>query len=183
VKKTLMRGAVAFGAIIIIILGIALTKPDTFRVERSISINAPAGRILPYVTDLHRWIAWSPFEKLDPAMKRTYSGSGNGTGAVYAWNGDSHAGSGRMEILDTSSTRIVIKLDFLTPVEGHNIAEFTFQSEGDSTRVTWAMYGPNHLLEKVIGVFLSMDSMLGKEFETGLASLKNAAEKQSPAMK
>jgi hypothetical protein len=182
VKKILVRGAIAFGVIVVIILAVALTKPDTFRVERSITVNTPTEKIFPYVADFHRWADWSPFEKLDPAMKKEFSGPASGKGAVYEWSGDSHAGSGRMEILDTSSTRILIKLDFLKPFEGHNTAEFVFQPEGNSTRVTWAMYGPNLFLGKVIGVFLSMDNMLGKEFETGLTSLKTAAEKQSPAI-
>lgn len=176
-KKIAVRGLIALAAVILIVLVIASTKPDTFRVERSISINAPAEKIAPFINDLHSWREWSPFEKLDPAMKRTLSGPTSGVGAVYEWEGNSNAGSGRMEIMDTLHSKITIKLDFLKPFEGHNIAEFTMVPEGNSTKVTWAMYGPNQFIGKVMTIFFSMDKMLGREFESGLVTLKAIAEK------
>jgi hypothetical protein len=111
-------------------------------------------------------------------MKRSFSGAPSGKGAAYAWEGNSKVGSGRMEILEsTPSSRLLIKLDFISPFEGHNTAEYTLVPTTDGTRVTWAMYGPAPFVSKLMGVFVSMDSMIGKDFEAGLANLKAAAEK------
>ena len=167
---------IAIVVLIVAVLAFAATKPDSFRVQRTASIQAPPERILPLISDLHAWSAWNPFEK-DPAMKRTYSGAASGRGAVYEWDGNSQVGAGRMEILDVSPTKVTIKLDFIRPFEGHNTAELTLAPRGNATDVTWAMYGPNRYLSKVMSVFMNMDTMIGKEFETGLANLKGIAEK------
>ena len=160
------------------VLGYAATRPDTFRVERAVSIKAPPEKIFPLINDFHKWSGWSPWEKMDPVMKRTHSGSAEGKGAAYAWEGNSKVGEGRMEILESSpSSKIVIKLDFIKPFEGHNTAEYTLVTNGDATEVTWAMYGPSPFISKVMQVFVSMDSMIGKDFEAGLASMKALAEK------
>ena len=160
------------------LLALAATKPATFRVQRATSIQAPPEKIFPLISDFHNWASWSPYEKLDPAMRKTYGGAANGKGAVYEWEGNSKAGKGRMEITDTSlPSKITIKLDFFKPFEGHNTAEFALDAKGDSTTVTWAVHGPNSYIAKVMSIFLSMDSLLGKEFENGLASLKTVAEK------
>lgn len=159
------------------VLIFAATKPDTFRVERATSIKAPAEKIFPLIADFHGWGAWSPYEKLDPAMKRTFSGAANGKGAVYEWDSDGKAGRGRMEITDAPApSKVAIKLDFFKPFEAHNIAEFTLEPKGDSTNVTWAMHGPNLYIGKVMSIFFNMDSMIGKDFETGLANMKALAE-------
>ncbi len=164
-------------AIVAVILVIAATRPDSFRVERSISIKAPAERIFPYIDDFHQWTAWSPWEKIDPALKRTYSGAPSGKGTIYAWEGNSKVGSGRMEIRESSPPgKILINLDFMKPMEAHNIAEFTLVPKGDTTDVTWAMYGPSPYLSKVMQTFFSMDKMVGGSFAEGLANLKAAAE-------
>ena len=167
--------------VVLVIAGIlvyAATQPDDFRVQRTTSIKAPPEKILPLITDLHSWGSWSPWEKIDPAMKRTYSGAAGGTGAAYAWQGNSKVGEGRMEIVDVSPpSKVTIKLDFVKPIEGHNTAEFTLEPKGGSTDVTWAMYGPTAYIAKIIGIFVSMDGMIGKEFETGLSNLKAVAEK------
>jgi uncharacterized protein YndB with AHSA1/START domain len=161
-----------------VVLVLAATKPDTFRVQRTTSIKAPPEKIFPLINDFAHWGSWSPYEKKDPAMKRTRSGAANGKGAVYEWDGDKNVGRGRMEITDTSPpSKIVIKLDFIKPFEGHNIAEFTMVPQGDSTNVTWAMYGPTPYFAKIIHVVFNMDSMVGNDFETGLASLKTLTEK------
>lgn len=161
------------------ILIFALTKPDTFRVERSLAVKAPADAIYPQVADFHRWTGWSPYETRDPAMKRTFGGTAAGQGATYAWDGNNNVGAGRMEILEANGpSRLRIKLDFERPFEGHNTAEFTFVPQGDATLVTWAMYGPAPFLSKVMQVFVNMDSMIGKDFEAGLAGLKKLTEKQ-----
>ena len=161
------------------ILVFALTKPDTFRVERSLAVKAPASAIYPQVADFHRWTGWSPYESRDPAMKRAFGGAAAGKGATYAWDGNNNVGAGHMEILEASGpSKLRIKLDFERPFEGHNIAEFTFVPQGDATLVTWAMYGPAPFLSKVMQVFINMDRMIGKDFEAGLASLKTLTEKQ-----
>jgi hypothetical protein len=161
------------------LLGFAATKPDALRVQRVTSIKAPPEKIFPLIKNFRRWGAWSPYEKLDPTLKITYTGAVNGKGAVYEWEGQGKAGAGRMEITDTSPSKITIKLDFIKPFEGHNIAEFTLEPNGGSTNVMWAMHGPNPYLAKVMSVFLNMDHMIGKDFETGLANLKTITEQQA----
>jgi hypothetical protein len=169
--------------IVIVVLVVALliyaaTKPDTFRVQRSASMNASPEKIFALINDFHSWGFWSPYEKKDPAMKRTYSGAATGKGAEYEWDGDKNVGKGRMEITEsTPPSKIMINLDFVKPFEAHNIAEFTLETRGDSTNVTWAMHGPLPYIAKVMHVFLNMDSMVGKDFETGLANLKAVTEK------
>jgi uncharacterized protein YndB with AHSA1/START domain len=160
------------------ILGFAATKPDTFRVERATSIKAPPDKIFALINDFRSWRSWSPWEKMDPTMKRTHSGAANGKGAVYEWEGNGKVGAGRMEIAQSSPpSKVIITLDFLKPFEAHNIAEYTIETKGDATNVTWAMHGPSPFISKVMQVFFSMDSMVGKDFETGLANLKASAEK------
>lgn len=164
--------------LIVALLVFAATKPDIFRVQRSASINAPPEKIFPLINDFHHWGAWSPYEKLDPTMKRTYGGAANGKGAMYAWEGSGKAGIGRMEIAETSpASKITLNLDFVKPFEAHNIIDFTLEPTGDSTNVTWAMHGHSPYLAKVMHVFFDMDSMVGKDFETGLANLKALVEK------
>ncbi|QWG22827.1 SRPBCC family protein [Bradyrhizobium sediminis] len=170
--------AVVLAIAIAIVLILAATKPDTFAVRRAITVKAPPERIFPLIDDFHQWGSWSPYEHKDPAMKRTYGGTASGVGAVYAWEGDRNVGSGRMEILDAPApSKIVIKLDFFTPFEGHNTAEFTMLPQGDATSVTWLMHGPAPLMSRVMQVFINLDNMIGKDFEVGLANLKRLAEK------
>jgi len=169
---------IAVAVLIAGVLVFAATKPDTFRVQRSISIKAPPEKVFPFIDDFHRWGAWSPYENKDPAMKRTLSGAARGKGAVYEWDGDSKVGKGRMEITESvPPLKDTIKLDFVKPFEGHNIAEFTLEAKGDMTNVTWAMYGPARYITKIMQVFVNMDSMIGNDFDAGLANLKALAEK------
>jgi len=170
--------AVVLAIAIAIVLILAATKPDTFRVQRATTVKAPPEKIFPLINDFHQWGTWSPYENKDPAMKRSYSGAASGKGAVYAWDGNKNVGSGRMEILDSSApTKIVIKLDFFTPFEGHNTAEFTMLPQGDGTHVTWLMHGPANFMSRLIQVFMNLDNMIGKDFEAGLANLKKLTEK------
>jgi uncharacterized protein YndB with AHSA1/START domain len=163
---------------IAIVLILAATKPDTLRVQRVITVKAPPDKIFPLINDFHQWVSWSPYEHKDPAMKRSYSGAESGKGAVYGWEGDKNVGSGRMEILETSApTKIVINLDFFTPFEAHNTAEFTMLPQGDATNVTWLMHGPAPFMSRVMQVFMNLDRMIGKDFEVGLANLKRLTEK------
>ena len=155
----------------------ASTMPDTFRIERTVRIEAPAERIFPLVNDLHRHIEWSPWEKKDPAMARSHTGAPSGRGAIYEWDGNGEIGKGRMEIVQSDEPgQVVLAMDFLAPFEAHNTAEFVFDEDGDATTVTWAMYGPQQFLGKVMSVFMDMDAMIGTEFETGLANLKSMTE-------
>ncbi|MEA2822809.1 MAG: hypothetical protein QOJ86_4813 [Bradyrhizobium sp.] len=170
--------AVLFAFAVAIVLILASRKPDTFRVQRAAAIHAPPEKIFPLIADFHQWRAWSPYEDRDPDLQRSYSGAASGRGAVYAWEGNRNVGAGRMEILDAPApSKVVIKLDFLKPFEGHNTAEFTFVPQGDTTNVTWLMHGPAPLLSKVMQVFMNMDNMIGKDFAAGLANLKRVTEK------
>jgi uncharacterized protein YndB with AHSA1/START domain len=170
---------IGIGVVILLaaLFGFAATKPDTVRVERTASINAPPAEIFALISDFHGWSDWSPYEQLDPSMTRSYSGAASGQGAVYEWNGNGKAGAGRMEITEAKPSRITIQLDFTKPFESHNIAEFTLEPRGASTNVTWAMQGPNLYLGKVMSIFVNMDRMIGEDFEAGLANLKAIAEK------
>ena len=174
--------AVVLALAIAVVLILAARKPDTFRVQRATTVKAPPEKIFPLINDFHRWGSWSPYETKDPAMKRSYGGAESGRGAVYAWEGNKNVGSGRMEILDAQApSKIVIKLDFFTPFEGHNTAEFTMLPQGDATNVTtevtWLMHGPAPFMSRLMQVFINLDNMVGKDFEAGLVNLKRLAEK------
>jgi len=163
---------------IIILLVIAANKPDAFRIQRSATINAAPDKVFPLINDFHNWPAWSPWEKLDPALKRTHSGVPSGKGAIYEWEGNKKVGQGRMEITESAPpSRIIIKLDFIKPFSANNTTEFTLAGQGGSTNVSWAMTGKQPFMFKVMSIFMSMDKMVGKDFEAGLASMKAIAEK------
>jgi uncharacterized protein YndB with AHSA1/START domain len=160
------------------ILVLAATRPPAFVVKRSIIIAAPPERIFALIADFHCWALWSPYEKLDPAMKKTFAGPPSGVGAIYEWSGAGKAGAGRMEIVDAPPpSKVSIKLDFSKPFEAHNIAEFTLTPRGGATEATWSMSGANPFMFKLMSLVLNMDKMIGKDFETGLAQLKAIAEK------
>jgi len=163
--------------LVVAVLAYAATRPDTLHVQRSASVKAPPEEIFPLISDFHRWASWSPYEKRDPAMKKTYGGAAEGKGAVYEWEGNSEVGQGRMEITDADPSRITIKLDFIKPFEGHNVAEFALVPQGGAPNVAWSMEGPSPFIGKLIGVFVNMDTMIGKDFEAGLTNLKAMAEK------
>jgi uncharacterized protein YndB with AHSA1/START domain len=174
-----MLKTIALLAMILIaaILIYAATKPDTFQVQRSTHIAAPPEKVFEHIEDLHQWASWSPWEKRDPAMKKSYSGAPQGAGAALDWDGNNDVGTGRMEIVSTvPPSRVVIKLDFLKPFEAHNQAEFTLEGGDTATTVTWAMHGPQPFMMKVMDLVMGMDRMVGKDFETGLANLKQLAE-------
>jgi hypothetical protein len=140
----------------------AVTRPDTFRVQRTAGISAQPDKVFALINDLHAWASWSPWEKKDLAMKKIHSGATQGKGAVLEWDGNKDAGTGRMEVLK--------------PFEAHNTAEFTLIRKAGSTEVTWAMYGPQPFMMKIMGLFCNPDKMVGKDFEAGLATLKALAE-------
>jgi hypothetical protein len=163
--------------IIVALLAFAATRPTDFRTARSMRMKATHDTIAPNITDFHRWVAWSPWEKIDPTMQKTYTGAPTGTGAVYEWKGNKKVGQGRMEILDASAREVRVDLQFVAPFKAHNLAIFTLDPSGDSTNVTWAMEGKRPFMLKLIGIFMNMDKLVGRDFERGLASLKGVVEK------
>lgn len=172
-KKILGGAGVAF----VLFLAFIQTRPAEFHIERSLQMNAPAATVFGYIDDFHKWSLWSPWDKLDPSMKREYSGASSGVGAAYGWTGNDQVGSGKMTITETMPPEMVkIALDFLTPFEAHNRTTFSIRSAGSSSTVTWMMDGENGFMGKAASVFMDMDQLVGKDFETGLASIKQAAE-------
>lgn len=170
--------AILVGLLVLGVLIFAATKPDTFRVQRSAIIKAPPEKIFALINDFNAWPTWSPWEKKDPAMKRTLGATATGKGATYAWEGNKEVGQGRMEITEAvPSSKVALKLDFLKPFEAHNTVGFTLEPKGESTNVVWAMQGPTPYFVKIVHVFMDMDKMVGKDFEAGLANLKAVAEK------
>jgi len=173
----LIKILIGIAALIAVVLIAAAFQPTAFTVSRSTLISAPPSAIFPEVNDLHRWAAWSPYEKLDPGMQRTFEGAPAGVGAVYAWAGNSQAGSGKMTITDSRPGELIgIKLEFFKPMAGVAQATFGFQPESGQTRVTWAMTGTNNYVGKIFCLFMNMDKMVGGQFEEGLAALKANAE-------
>ena len=177
----MLYALIIIAAIILVIVALAASRPNDFRIERHIDIAAPAETIHPHINDFHNWAAWSPWEKLDPNLQRTYSGAPSGKGAVYEWTGNKKVGTGRMEIKDTQAPRLVnIALDFLKPFKASNTTDFTLVPSGSGTKVTWAMIGSSPFPMKVFGLFMNMDEAVGKDFAKGLESLKAVCE-QRPA--
>ena len=163
--------------IIAAVLIYAATRPNDFVVSRSTSIRAPAEAIFPLINDFKRWPEWSPYEKLDPQMKRTLSGTDSGKGAAYAWEGNSKAGVGRMEIINSvPSSLVALKLDFEKPFRANNTVDFSLAPSGGNTTVTWAMRGGRPFIAKLMGLFMNFDTLIGKDFEVGLANLGHATE-------
>jgi hypothetical protein len=169
---------IGLSVLILIVLALAFMQPATYSVTRSIAIKAPPERIQPLISDFHNWPLWSPWEKLDPAMKRTFSGATKDIGAVYAWEGNKDVGRGRMEVISLAQpTKVGIKLDFYEPMESAAMTDFVLDAKGETTTVTWTMSGKTDFIAKVMGVFVSMDSMIGPDFERGLSQMKAVAEK------
>jgi len=177
--KSVGKGALVLVLTVVLgVLVLASLQPSSFEVKRSIQIQAPAEKVYPLLVDFQKFGAWSPWEKLDPAMTRTFEGQANGTGAVYKWKGNDQVGEGRMEIVGVVPNRsVTIKLDFLTPFESHNTTVYTLETGGASTTMTWTMSGPSTFATKVMTLFVSMDAMVGPDFERGLANLKMVVEK------
>lgn len=160
------------------VLALTASRPPSFHLSRSILIQAPPARPFALVSDFRRWCEWSPWEDLDPAMRREYGGAPSGVDSTYGWQGNSKTGAGVMRITAVEPDRsIVIRLEFTRPFAAVNTAEFAFQPRGDATEVTWSMHGPLDFKSRLIGIFFSMERMVGPMFEKGLAALKVAAER------
>ena len=167
-------------AVIVVFAVFVALQPADFRIERSATMRAPAPAAFAQVNDFQNWRAWSPWEKVDPALKRSYEGPKAGPGAVYAWQGNKDVGEGRMTITESRPGELVrIKLEFFKPFAATNTAEFNFKPAGDNTTVTWTMTGHNSFLSKAICLFVDMDKMVGGMFDQGLGQMKSLVETRS----
>jgi hypothetical protein len=180
-KKTsmLLYTFIALAAVVAVFLIVVAMQPDDFRVTRSTLISAPAPAVFEQVDDFHNWEAWNPWGKIDPAMEQTYEGAPAGVGAIYSWIGNAQVGEGRMTITDSRPSDLIrLKLEFMKPFAATNTAEFTFKPEGEQTVVTWSMTGKKNFVTKGIGLFMSMDKMIGDQFDKGLADMKSVVDAQ-----
>jgi len=165
--------AAAIGLFVVVVA----LQPSAFRISRTAKIMAPPSDVFSEVNDFHKWLAWSPWERYDPTMKRTYDGPAAGTGAVYSWVGNKQVGEGRSTITESRPNELIrMKLEFYKPFVATNAAEFTFQADGDQTAVTWSMTGRKNFMFKAVGLFMNMDKMCGDQFQQGLANLKTVVE-------
>jgi uncharacterized protein YndB with AHSA1/START domain len=175
--KKVMIALGLFAALIGILAVTVAMQPAEFSIGRSVTIAAPPATVFGLVNDFHQWEKWSPWAKLDPAMKTTFEGSESGAGAIYTWVGNSDVGEGRMTILESRAPeRVGIQLEFLAPMKVTNATEFSFKAQGDGTTVTWRMTGKNDFMGKAFSLFVDMDAMVGADFEKGLAAMQTAAE-------
>lgn len=173
IKKTL----IAFAIIFLVLAVIVALQPPEFRIARSITIATPPAVVFAQVDDFHKWQAWNPWGKVDPAMKQTYEGAPSGTGAIYTWAGNNEVGEGRMTITESRPTDLIrVKLEFLKPFAATHTADFTFKPAGNQTLVTWSMFGEKNFMAKAVHLVMNMDKMIGGQFEKGLADMKSAAE-------
>ena len=178
-KAMWIKILIGVAVVIVLLLLLIVSRPSTFHVERSITIAAPPERVFALVNDFRQWPAWSPWEKKDPNMKRTYGDVTRGVGGTYAWAGTGNVGEGKMTIERSERPTLVgIKLEFFKPFAGHATAQFSFQPEGDATQVTWSMLGESNFLGKAICLVMDMDKMIGGDFEKGLAGMKAVSESQ-----
>lgn len=185
VKKIAITIAAVLGVAVVVIIGLASTKPDVMVIERSVVIKAPPEKLFAKVNNLHSWIEWSPYEAMDPNVKRTFNGPEAGKGAVYAWDGNNDVGAGSMEITEiTEPSNVKLDLHFLKPFKGDNKVNFSFvpvsvpeaNATEAATKVRWTMSGESPFMCKVMQVFCNVDDMCGKDFEKGLAKLKTLSE-------
>ena len=168
---------IAIAAIVVVFAVVVALQPSSFQVARNIRISAPPAEVFAQVNDFHKWEAWNPWGKIDPAMKQSYEGAPSGTGAIYTWAGNNEVGEGRMTIIDSRPSDLIrIRLEFFKPFAATSLSEFTFKPEGDQTAVTWTMTGNNNFMAKAVHLFMNMDNMVGGQFEKGLAQMKAAAE-------
>jgi uncharacterized protein YndB with AHSA1/START domain len=176
IKKIL----IALAVVVVGFITVVALQPAEFKVMRTAMISAPPSVVFEQVNDLHHWQAWSPWGKLDPAMKETFAGPPAGAGGSYTWSGNSQVGEGRMTITESRPNELIqLNLEFVRPFAGTCAVEFTFKPAGDQTSVGWSMAGHNNFIAKSIGLFVSCDKMIGGQFEQGLAQLKSVAEATS----
>ena len=173
----LLKVLVGLGLLVAVLVVVVATRPAAFRIARSITIDGPPDRAFSLVNDFHEGPVWSPYEKLDPAMKKSFEGPRSGTGAVYGWAGNDKVGTGRMTIEKSVSPSLVsLRLEFIKPFTATNQGTFAFVREGKKTKVTWAMEGRYSFMSKAFSLVMNMDKLVGTDFERGLAAMKVAAE-------
>jgi len=173
----LVNVLIVVAVIIVVFIVIVALQPKEFRVTRSATMSAPPAAVFAQVIDFHKWEAWNPWGKIDPAMKQTYEGAPAGTGAIYTWIGNNKVGEGRMTIIDSRPNDLIrIKMEFFKPFAATNTAEFSFKPEGNHTAVTWSMFGEKNFMAKAIHLFMNMDKMIGGQFEKGLTEMKSIVE-------
>lgn len=180
-KKLLIALAVVAGLVLVLVVIVAM-QPPHFRIARSITIAATPEAVYEQVNDYHNWSVWSPWEKLDPNMKRTYEGPASGKGAAYSWVGNDGVGEGKMTITETKPGEVIkIKLEFRKPMEDTCDAQFDFKRAGQNTAVTWSMEGDKGFIQKAFCMVMDMDKMVGGDFEKGLKDLKAVVESNARA--
>ena len=172
----LKKIALVVVALLVVFVAVVALQPSEFAISRETTINAPASVVAAQVNDFHKWNAWSPWDKLDPNMKREFTGPESGVGATYHWVGKEDVGEGEMKIESSSATSTGIKLDFIKPFPASNRVEFTYAADGAGTKTSWMMTGHNNFMMKGFGLFMNMDKLVGADFEKGLAGLKTVAE-------
>jgi uncharacterized protein YndB with AHSA1/START domain len=173
----LVKILIVLAIIVVVLIVIVTLQPSDFRVTRNATISASAPAVFAQVNDFHKWEAWNPWGKIDPAMKHTYEGAPAGTGAIYTWIGNKEVGEGRMTIVESRPSDLIrIKMEFFKPFAGISTAEFTFKPESKQTAVTWSMSGDKNFMAKAIHLFMNMDKMIGGQFEKGLAEMKSIVE-------
>jgi Polyketide cyclase / dehydrase and lipid transport len=182
IKKVILGIVVVVVVIVAVFAIVVALRPAHYHVERTANMNAPASVVFAQVNDFHKWEAWSPWAKLDPAMKQSYEGAPSGAGAIYTWAGNDQIGEGRMTITDSHPSDLIkIKLEFIRPWTATNATNFTFNSQGNQTAVKWTMDGDNNFMGKAFSLFMNMDKMIGDDFDKGLAQMKSVAEKAAVA--
>lgn len=168
---------IAIAVIVVVFVMIVAMQPTEFRITRSATLSAPAPVVFAQVNDLHKWEAWSPWAKLDPAARNSYAGPPAGTGAVFSWAGNNKVGAGSMTITESRPHELIrFRLEFLKPFKATNTAEFIFIPEGNQTTLTWSMYGKNNFISRAVGLFMDCDKMVGGQFEQGLVQMKSVVD-------
>jgi hypothetical protein len=179
--KKILIGIVAVVALFLIFVAM---RPADFRVERSATLASAPTALFEHVNNHKKFLAWNPFMKLDPNVKNTFSGPESGVGAVCSWDGNNDIGAGSCTITESKPGELVrCRMDWKRPMEGTATVDFTFKPEGDKTVVTWAMYGKNNFMGKLVSVFMNCDKMCGPQFEKGLVALGEAAASSTGAAK
>lgn len=172
--KKILLGLVAF---VVVLLGVIAMQPSEYRVERSITIDAPAAEVFPWVADLRKFSQWSPWEKLDPDIEKTFEGPATGVGSVYKWSGNADVGKGSMTVTEfVADEKVTMSLEFVEPWQSKATTGLSLAPAGDTTEVTWSMSGENDFMSKAVGLFMDMEEMIGKDYEEGLANLEKVVE-------
>jgi hypothetical protein len=179
-----MALSIGIGVLVLIIAAIAFiaTRPTDCRIQRSAQVSAPPDVVFAIINDLHQWDKWSPYDKRDPNMKKTFAGSNDGPGAIYTWNGNNEVGEGRLTIMESKPGELVsMKLEFSRPFKATNQVNFKLAPSDGGTRVSWIMDGKNNFMTKAMSLIMNMDKMVGNDFEQGLDNLDTVARAETRA--